>query len=188
MPSDLTTVLSGWTNFFVAAAGASAVLLGLVFIGLTIHLEGRKEQPMLVPMAIGSATTLFYPVVVSLILLIPPAQPWLPTVALLVMTLFATQSAAAPIVNRELRSRWIDRRRWSDYVRYGIPLVSSLVLIVCAMLLLVDPTLALYLIAIVIVLYLVVGVQNAWNLLLFGRFELGLKGIPHSDEESSDGR
>ena len=100
----------------------------------------------------------------------------------------ATQSAAAPIVNPDLRSRWIGRRRWSDYVRYGIPLVSSLVLIASAILLLIDPTLALYLIAIVIVLYLVVGVQNAWNLLLFGRFELGLKGIPHADEESSDGR
>ena len=171
----------------MAAAGASAVLLGLVFIGLTIHLEGKDEQPMLVPMAIGSATTLFYPVLVSLILLIPPTQPWLPTVGLLLVALFATQSAGAPIFNSELRSRWIGRHRGSDIIRYGMPWVSSLALIGAAILLLVNAELALYLIALVIVLYLVVGTQNAWNLLLFGRFELGIGGLPHPDEEHRDG-
>lgn len=74
MTESLVSALAPWPDFLVAAAGASAVLLGLVFIGLTIHLEGREEQPILVPMAIGSATTLFYPVVVSLLLLMPPDQ------------------------------------------------------------------------------------------------------------------
>ena len=33
MPTDVAAALSSWHEFFAAAAGASAVLLGLVFIG-----------------------------------------------------------------------------------------------------------------------------------------------------------
>jgi hypothetical protein len=39
--------------------------------------------------------------------------------------------------------------------------------------LIVDPAVAIYAIALVLLVYLVVGTQNAWNLLLAGRFDVG---------------
>jgi hypothetical protein len=183
MPTDLAAALADWHDFFVAAAGASAVLLGLVFIGLTIHLEGRQERPALVPMAVGSATTLFYPVIVSLTMLMPPAEPWLPSVVLLVIALFATLSASAPIVQRSLRSLWIVHGTRADWIRYSVPALASLVLIGAALWLLFDASGPLYATALVIVMYLVVGTQNAWNLLLAGRFDVGAWTVKRVDTE-----
>ena len=189
MPTDIATALSSWHDFFVAAAGASAVLLGLVFIGLTIHLERKKDRPALVPMAVGSATTLFYPVIISLVLLMPPAQPWLPTGALAVVAVFAAISASAPIVQADLRTLWFTTRKPADWVRYLVPAVAALVLVAAAFLMLIEPAGAIYATAIVIVLYLVVGTQNARNLLLAGRFEIGLAWsvTREHDADANDG-
>ncbi len=183
MTESLVVAIGPWHDFLVAAAGAGAVLLGLVFIGLSIHLEGREEQPILVPMAIGSATTLFYPVVVSLLLLMPPAQPWLPTAALFILSGFATLSSGAPIFDADLRSTWIGPHRKRDFLRYGVPLIASLVLIGASLLLLFDAVLAVYVIGVVILLFLIVGTQNAWNLLLAGRFEVNAWSVSRSNKE-----
>jgi hypothetical protein len=182
----MATALEPWHEFFVAAAGAGAVLLGLVFIGLSIHLEGRDEQPELVPLAIGSAVTLFYPVVISLILLMPPAQPWLPSAAMLIVGAFAALSSGAPIFDTQLRRLWVGRRRVSDWVRYTVPWLAALLLIAVAGWLLVEPSGALYATAIVIVTYLVVGTQNAWNLLLAGRFDVGAWNVSRAGREKDD--
>ncbi|HEY7024385.1 MAG TPA: hypothetical protein VH371_05430 [Candidatus Limnocylindrales bacterium] len=184
---SVALAISPWHEFLIAAAGAGAVLLGLVFVGLTIHLEGREEQPILVPMAIASATTFFYPVVISLLLLMPPVQPWLPSLALVVLALFATLSSGAPIFDRDLRSTWIARHRMRDFLRFGVPLVAAVLLIGAASLLLVDPVLAMYAIGMVIVVFLVVGTQNAWNLLLAGRFEVGAWSVSRTDRETDTG-
>lgn len=187
MTSDLPAVLASWSSFFAAAAGASAVLLGLVFIGLTIHLEGHQERPALVPMAVGSATTLFYPVIISLVLLMPPEQPWLPTGTLLVIAFFAALSAGAPIIQSDLRGLWIHERKPSDWVRYLVPAIAALGLIGAAAWLVADPADAIYAIALVIVVYLVVGTQNAWNLLLAGRFEVGAWSVTRARDDAKDG-
>jgi hypothetical protein len=188
MNGQLAFDITQWHDFFVAAAGAGAVLLGLVFIGLTIHLEGREEKPALVPLAIGSATTLFYPVVVSLLMLVPPVQPWLPSTLLMVVALFATLSATGPIMQPRLRTLWITNARATDWVRYVVPSLASLVLVGASLWLLVDPTSALYAIGVVIILYFVVGTQDAWNLLLAGRFAVGAWTVTRSDGRSDDER
>ncbi len=183
MDEALAVAIAGWREFFVAAAGAGAVLLGLVFIGLTIQLEGREEKPALVPLAVDSATTLFYPVIISLVMLMPPAQPWLPSLGLLIVALFAALSASAPLLQGPLRKLWIAQARANDWVRYVVPAVASLALIGAAPWLLVDPVLALYVIGLVIGIYLVVGVQSAWNLLLAGRFDVGAWTVTRTERK-----
>jgi len=183
----LTAALAGWSEFFVAAAGAGAVLLGLVFIGLSIHLEGRKEQPELVPLAIGSAVTLFYPVIISLLMLMPPAQPWLPTGGLLVVALFAALSAGAPILDSQLRALWIGQRKISDAMRYGFPFAAALALVGVAVWLATEPAVPVYIVGVIIVLYLIVGTQNAWNLLLAGRFDVSAWGVKRSGQDEGHG-
>ena len=60
-------------------------------------------------MATASATTLPYPVVVCLVLLMPPVQPRLPSAGLGVVALFAALSAGAPILDGDLRAWGISR-------------------------------------------------------------------------------
>ncbi|HEY5521021.1 MAG TPA: hypothetical protein VIK08_10205 [Candidatus Limnocylindrales bacterium] len=188
MTELLVSALAPWPDFLVAAAGASAVLLGLVFIGLTIHLEGREEQPILVPMAIGSATTLFYP------------RRCQPAVA------HATGSAVAAD-SRTLRSvGFRDTFLRGTDIRSGPALdldrtapqtrlpalrrapVASLVLMVASLLLLVDAVLAVYVIGVIILLFLIVGTQNAWNLLLAGRFEVGAWTVSRTKKDDRSDR
>jgi divalent metal cation (Fe/Co/Zn/Cd) transporter len=188
MNDQLAFTITQWHDFFIAAAGAGAVLLGLVFIGLTIHLEGREEKPALVPLAVDSATTLFYPVVISLVMLMPPMQPWLPSLGLLVVALFAALSASAPLVQSQLRRLWIDQATINDRVRYVVPAVASVALIGAAIWLMVDVVIALYAIGLVIGIYLVVGVQSAWNLLLAGRFDVGAWSVTRVEDKAGDER
>jgi divalent metal cation (Fe/Co/Zn/Cd) transporter len=188
MNDQLAFTITQWHDFFIAAAGAGAVLLGLVFIGLTIHLEGREEKPALVPLAVDSATTLFYPVVISLVMLMPPTQPWLPSLGLLVVALFAALSASAPLVQSQLRRLWIDQATINDRVRYVVPAVASVALIGAAIWLMVDVVIALYAIGLVIGIYLVVGVQSAWNLLLAGRFDVGAWSVTRVEDKAGDER
>jgi hypothetical protein len=180
---QLAAALAGWHDFFAAATGAGAVLLGLVFIGLTIHLGEHKEKPALVPLAVTGAVTLFYPVVIGLLMLMPVAQPLVPSILLAVIALFAILSAGAPIFDRQLRQLWAPRRRLSDWFRHGVPWLASLALLGLAGLLLVEPTAALYGTALIIVIYLVIGTQNAWNMLLAGRFDVTAWTVTWADRE-----
>ncbi len=44
MDATVTTALSGWENFFIAAAGAAGALAGLVFVALSINLAKILES------------------------------------------------------------------------------------------------------------------------------------------------
>ncbi len=169
---DLATELTRWNDFFIAAAGAAVVLFGLVFIGLSIHFERETVGPPIVGLAVGSATTLFYPVLVCLVMLFPPAQPWVPSVALAGIGLLALASTAAPFVDRELRRAlggvW---PRWVDLLRFGVPLIGAILIVVDAIWLTTAPDPALYLLAVIVVLFIATGTQTAWNILL-GRIRI----------------
>ena len=183
MTADVIAALAPWHDFFVATAGASAVLLGLVFIGLTIHLDGRKADVSLVPIAVASATTLFYPVVLSLVLLVPAAQPWLPSAGLFVVAVFAVLSAGSPIFDKDLRALWLPRRRWQDLVRYGMPWLLGFGLLIASVLFLIEPVLASYIVGFTAICFLAAGTQNAWNLLLAGRWDVSAWGVTRANDK-----
>ena len=73
-------LLGPWSGFFTAAAGASAVLLGLVFVAMSIHYDtairpaprrdGHRERRAALLREL-----------VSLVMLVPPREPWVPTAA-----------------------------------------------------------------------------------------------------------
>ena len=71
---------------------------------------------------------------------------------------------------------------------FGVPLVASLALLAGALWLLTDATTPLYLVGLVIVIFLVVGTQNAWNVLLAGRFDVSGWGIRRTEPEGDDGQ
>jgi len=168
---------------------ASAVLLGLVFIGLTIHLERKKDsagagadgrrqrdhallsgdnQPRIAH-ATGTAVAADGP--------------------LAVVAVFAAISASAPIVQADLRTLWFTTRKPADWVRYLVPAVAALVLVAAAFLMLIEPAGAIYRYGDRDRPVLVSAPRTHGNLLLAGRFEIGLAWsvTREHDADANDG-
>lgn len=67
--------LAGWENFFVATAGAAAALSGLLFVALSINLQRILSIPGLAARAGETFIPLGTSLVVSLVALVPGADP-----------------------------------------------------------------------------------------------------------------
>ena len=67
--------LDQWREFYLAVAGAAAVLLGLVFIALSLHLE-KAEMPGVPVLGLGSQAliNLIYVLLLSLGMLVPTGR------------------------------------------------------------------------------------------------------------------
>ena len=67
----------GWHDFFLAAAGATAALLGLLFVGVSINLAAMAadERVDLRARAAQAFTNLIFVLVISLIMLMPDPDP-----------------------------------------------------------------------------------------------------------------
>lgn len=76
-----------WDNFFVAAAGASAALTGLLFVGISINLARILSLPRLPERALLSLVLLLSALVSSLLFLVPGQGDGLLGIELLVLSL-----------------------------------------------------------------------------------------------------
>lgn len=63
--------MDGWNDFFVAQAGASAALTGLIFVGISISLTELMKSPHLILRAASSLALLLSVLVTSSLLLAP---------------------------------------------------------------------------------------------------------------------
>ena len=72
-----SAAVEGWHDFYLAAAGASAALLGLLFVGVSINLAAiaAKERPDLRARAGLAFSNLIYVLIVSLVLLTADPEP-----------------------------------------------------------------------------------------------------------------
>lgn len=64
-------MMQDWNNFYIAPAGASAALLGLIFVGVSINLTKILAFKSLPNRAIVSLTLLLCILIVSLLFLVP---------------------------------------------------------------------------------------------------------------------
>jgi hypothetical protein len=62
---------SGWHDLFVAVAGASAALAGLLFVAISINLRQILDVPVLPTQAASALGALFLALIVSVLTLVP---------------------------------------------------------------------------------------------------------------------
>ena len=154
-------LLAGWHDFYLASAGASAVLLGLTFVGMTIHVERRALDAQRRGLAIGSATSLIYTLLASLVMLEPQGVPYVQGAGLVLIGLFGLISASAAL--RYARTGHV--RRSILVFQFVIPYVAIGLLLVAGVAMLFSLEPALWAAGGVVLLLIVAGTQSAWDLL-----------------------
>jgi hypothetical protein len=163
---SVADAIQAWRHFYGAVANAGAALLGLVFVGMSLHLSLRQAPGQVRSLALGSAITLLFPMLVALPMLIPVGAPELHALGLLGLALIlATELAVV------MRMRMLDRGDsvgWLVY-RFGIPLSACAVLAAGAVAMLVGWTPGMMAPAIFVFAMFVVGVQDAVDLLMGDR-------------------
>jgi hypothetical protein len=173
MEMGMVEAIDAWRDFYAAVANAAAALLGLVFVGLSLHLSLRRQTAPVRSLAIGSAITLLFPMLVGLMMLIPTGAPRVHGLGAIVLALILTVELVW-VAHLRVADRG-DSLPWLVY-RLGIPLAACAVLLAGGIGMLAGWEPAVAAPAAFVFAMFVVGVQDAFDLLLGER---GTKSVPN---------
>jgi hypothetical protein len=158
-----------WHDFFLAAAGAAAVLAGLVFVGVSINLEMIMANPIygLAGRALEALVLLVAVLLVTCLLLVPAQGTLVAGVEVLVVAI-ADWAAIVAIQVRQLRN-WHSLEaslRWNFVPRVVLGQIATLPLVAAGIAVLSWGVSGLYVLVVGVVLSFLVAVEDAWVLLV----------------------
>ena len=158
------TVVNGWHDFYVIAGTASATLVGLLFVGLSLHLRVVVEHADVRAFARITLANFGLILFVALFMVIPQssvaASPQLIGCGVVwLAVVIPSLIAATRSERRMLRLRDV-------LLRYGVSSLSFLAITVAGALLVAATSFALTLLASATVILLVISLRNTWDLLV----------------------
>jgi len=159
--------VQGWHDFYVLIGEAAATLLGLLFVSLSLNVVAitRKKNVDLRALAEQTFSNFIFVLLAALFFLIPHQERLglgLPLLGTGGLGLFST-------VMHFLMMRHTQPRVWrlgSVGIRFIIPAISFVILIIIAIFALSGKTGGLYWLVPVMVMLMVTSSFNAWDLLL----------------------
>jgi len=158
--------LRDWQPFFSTVATASATLVGLLFVSLSVHRpRDDPHQSAHLLRAQGSFGDFLYVLMIGLVFLVPHRAPVGLAVALIVLG----GARAVGLLRQAIRTRSTSRskRNSADTLReYAIPGFATIGLIGVGLATVIGATIALYALVFVIAALLTTGSWNAWLLLV----------------------
>ena len=176
-------LLSNWQNFYVIMGTAAATLTGLMFVVTTL-IAGIDAHLSTLNAAVSAFNT---PTVVQfgavLLLAGVLSAPWqtFSSLRLLLGLLGLGMVIYLIIVLRRMWRVPNYRSTLEDWLWYlAFPLLAHVLLILAAFVLPENPAPALYIIGFAMILLLLVGIRNAWDMVTFLAVERA-----HSESESS---
>jgi len=163
-------LLSNWQNFYMLIGTAAATLTGLMFVVTTL-IAGIDTHVSTLNAAVSAFNT---PTVVhfSAVLMLAGilSAPWqtFSSLSLLLGLLALGMVIYSLIVLRRMWRVPNYQSTLEDWLWYmAFPLLAHALLIVAAFLLLKNPALALYIVGSAMMLLLLVGIRNAWDMVTF---------------------
>jgi hypothetical protein len=183
MPGSELTVLNDWQNFYMLMGTAAATLTGLMFVvttliaGIDAHLSTLNAAVS----AYNTPTVVHFGTVLLLAGLL--SAPWqtFSSLSLLLGLLGAGMVLYSIIVMRRMRrvpNYQSTLEDWSWYMAF--PLLANVLLVVAAFVLPKNPFSALYIVGSAMMLLLLVGIRNAWDMVTFLAVERA-----HSEDKST---
>jgi hypothetical protein len=168
MPAALAELLHDWHDFYVLVGTASATLVGLMFvaasIGSTIFNE-QNAQPMrafITPTVVHFAAVLF-----ACLLITIPTQDWRSLGGLLGAFGFAGVVYSGGVLVQIVIRHWF-KVDMIDRLFYAlIPVVGYLLVSVAAVLLLMRDSVSADVIAAGLMILLLAGIRNAWDMMVW---------------------
>jgi hypothetical protein len=166
MGPSLAELLHDWHDFYVLVGTASATLVGLMFIAISIGTSIFNEQrrvgmtAFITPTVVHFAATLFTCLQVTI-----PTQSWYTLGSLL-----AAGGLAGSIYCGTLAVRIIVRTQvdLSDRLFYALlPLLGYMLALVSAVLLLMESSASPNLIAPAVLILLLAAIRNAWDMMVW---------------------
>ncbi|HXQ37212.1 MAG TPA: hypothetical protein VN843_24595 [Anaerolineales bacterium] len=178
--------LSNWQNFYMIMGTAAATLTGLMFVvttliaGLDAHLSTLNAAVS----AYNTPTVVHFGTVLLLAGLL--SAPWqtFSSLSLLLGLLGLGMVLYSIIVMRRMRrvpNYQSTLEDWSWYMAF--PLLANILLMVAAFVLPKNPSSALYIVGSAMMLLLLVGIRNAWDMVTFLAVERA-----HSENTSREER
>jgi hypothetical protein len=162
------TAVSGWHDFYILAGTASATLVGLLFVGLSLHLRVVIASPEVRSLARVTLANFGAVLFVALFMVIPEDRS---TAAIeLIASGVASLLIAAPSLlgafqrqGRTLRMQRRDRSRL--ILRFGLSAASYLAVMVAGAMLFSSDSAFTWLVVAIVVL-LIISLRNTWDLLV----------------------
>jgi len=164
---DAVAMMEGWHEFYVLVGTSAAALTGLMVVVISISPETIAERPKAGVRAFVTPTMVFFTtaLAVSALMLVPHLAP-APLAALLAL---ASVAGIAYLLWVRGHHHWregkLDAEDWVFYI--GLPFLSYILLLVAAIALWRGGALGAPVLAFVTVLLLVVGIHNAWDLVIW---------------------
>ena len=156
--------ISEWQIFFATVAGASATLMGLIFLSLSLKLDVLRQMTdkTIRPMAWQTFANFFFLIMFALVFLVPGQTPLGIALPMLIICLVAI----AITVSRALQARSLGISLLY-LLKESVPSLLSYLGMVAVVVLISSGSLQgmVWLLPIVIIL-LAIAVRNAWTLLV----------------------
>ncbi len=165
--SDWTLQLGAWHDVYMLAGTAAATLMGLTFVVVTLSPRDIGESLMTGVKSFTTPILAFFAtvVLVSLLMLAPWLTPRPPAATLGILGLIGVFY----MISTGAYARWRESKLgFDDLIWYIVlPFIAYTALVPVAVFMWMGAAWALYGIASVVVLLLIIGIRNAWDVVLF---------------------
>jgi len=166
------TILGSWTNFYIILGSASAVLIGLQFVSISLAaMKPPKKNEANAASTFSTPNILHFGAV--LVISAIASAPWpgifYPAVLLALIGIYGLTYSI--IIARRIRLQKVYKTLLYDWFFYAIiPILVYLIMVISTFAILTYTALALFLIAGTAVSLLLVGIHNTWDSVTYNVF------------------
>ncbi|MEP7286514.1 MAG: hypothetical protein ABI947_12180 [Chloroflexota bacterium] len=164
---EFQTAVEGWHDFYVALSAATATLMGLLFVGISLNLEiiNRQANADLRLVASQTFTNFIEVVLISFLFLIPNLVPAGLGIPMLFMGAYALWHTIRLVLTtmRTHPHMWTQRRL---FIQAVLPVICFAGLVIVALTTLLGNTDGLYWLPAFLLTLIALATNGAWDLLL----------------------